>query len=347
MTAFYMFRLMGKTFYGESHVDPERRAEDPRVAAADDGAADPAGDPVDLHRHAALGLPFGDGPHQAVAGAGVRRGREEILEPQPEPFQLVRHRRRADPRQRRGAALGMPSASGTCSASSAAARAAAGRRVTDSTGATPFLYRASLNKWWFDDLNDLLFVRIGGRVAAALWWFDRRGHRRHGQRHRRTLTQDGRAAGCARIQTAGSRTTRWGSRSACSSWRVGFLVIVVAAAMTALNGLPLVSLRHLRAADRRDRSLAFLPREPAAADPLRRRSGRADRWAAVASLMLVASSRGARRRVPVQERVAWIPAFGINYHVGVDGMSLVAGGAHDDADLDQHPGQLRADQGRG
>ena len=22
MTAFYMFRLMGKTFYGESHVDP-------------------------------------------------------------------------------------------------------------------------------------------------------------------------------------------------------------------------------------------------------------------------------------------------------------------------------------
>ena len=23
MTAFYMFRLMGKTFYGESHVDPD------------------------------------------------------------------------------------------------------------------------------------------------------------------------------------------------------------------------------------------------------------------------------------------------------------------------------------
>src|SRR3970282_1279367 len=37
----------------------------------------------------------------------------------------------------------------------------------------PFLYRASLNKWWFDELNDLLFIRIGGRVAAALWWFDR------------------------------------------------------------------------------------------------------------------------------------------------------------------------------
>jgi NADH-quinone oxidoreductase subunit L len=37
----------------------------------------------------------------------------------------------------------------------------------------PFLYRASLNKWWFDELNDLLFVRIGGRVAEATAWFDR------------------------------------------------------------------------------------------------------------------------------------------------------------------------------
>ena len=37
----------------------------------------------------------------------------------------------------------------------------------------PFLYRASLNKWWFDDLNHLLFIVIGGRVAARLWWFDR------------------------------------------------------------------------------------------------------------------------------------------------------------------------------
>ena len=37
----------------------------------------------------------------------------------------------------------------------------------------PFLYRASLNKWWFDELNDLLWIRVGGRVAAFLWWFDR------------------------------------------------------------------------------------------------------------------------------------------------------------------------------
>ena len=46
-------------------------------------------------------------------------------------------------------------------------------RVRELTARVPFLYRASLNKWWFDDLNHLLFIVIGGRVAAALWWFDR------------------------------------------------------------------------------------------------------------------------------------------------------------------------------
>jgi NADH-quinone oxidoreductase subunit L len=34
------------------------------------------------------------------------------------------------------------------------------------------LYIASYRKWWFDDLNDLLFVRIGGGVARVIWWFD-------------------------------------------------------------------------------------------------------------------------------------------------------------------------------
>ncbi len=44
--------------------------------------------------------------------------------------------------------------------------------VRDLTARVPFLYRASLNKWWFDDLNHLLFIVIGGRVAALAWWFD-------------------------------------------------------------------------------------------------------------------------------------------------------------------------------
>jgi NADH-quinone oxidoreductase subunit L len=46
-------------------------------------------------------------------------------------------------------------------------------RVRELSARVPFLYRASLNKWWFDDLYHLLFIVIGGRLAAAIWWFDR------------------------------------------------------------------------------------------------------------------------------------------------------------------------------
>jgi NADH-quinone oxidoreductase subunit L len=46
-------------------------------------------------------------------------------------------------------------------------------RVRALTARAPFLYRASLNKWWFDDINNLLFIVIGGRVADAAAWFDR------------------------------------------------------------------------------------------------------------------------------------------------------------------------------
>ena len=41
------------------------------------------------------------------------------------------------------------------------------------TARAPFLYRASLNKWWFDELNHFLFMVVGGRIAYAMWWFDR------------------------------------------------------------------------------------------------------------------------------------------------------------------------------
>jgi NADH-quinone oxidoreductase subunit L len=46
-------------------------------------------------------------------------------------------------------------------------------RVAALTQRAPALYRASFSKWWFDDLNHLLFVVIGGRIANGLWWFDR------------------------------------------------------------------------------------------------------------------------------------------------------------------------------
>ena len=46
-------------------------------------------------------------------------------------------------------------------------------RLVNANAVTRFLYRASLNKWWFDEINHVLFIVIGGRVAAAVWWFDR------------------------------------------------------------------------------------------------------------------------------------------------------------------------------
>jgi NADH-quinone oxidoreductase subunit L len=46
-------------------------------------------------------------------------------------------------------------------------------QVRELAARMPFLYRASLNKWWFDDLYHLLFIVIGGRIAMACWWFDR------------------------------------------------------------------------------------------------------------------------------------------------------------------------------
>jgi len=46
-------------------------------------------------------------------------------------------------------------------------------RVHELAARAPFLYRASLNKWWFDDVYHLLFMVVGGKIAAACWWFDR------------------------------------------------------------------------------------------------------------------------------------------------------------------------------
>jgi NADH-quinone oxidoreductase subunit L len=44
--------------------------------------------------------------------------------------------------------------------------------LTQRNRVTRFLYSASLNKWYFDDLNHLLFYRFGGAVASGVMWFD-------------------------------------------------------------------------------------------------------------------------------------------------------------------------------
>ena len=171
MTAFYMWRLMGKTFYGESHVDPE---VEPKIHES------PWTMTLPLILLAipsaflglAIGLPLGD---STLA---------HWLEPVFIQSELYQHGE-APAYQLFGidgaliltsvfvATLGLVIGIWLFGAFRRHANPATVERLTTANGATRFLYRASLNKWWFDELNDLLFIRIGGRVAAFLWWFDR------------------------------------------------------------------------------------------------------------------------------------------------------------------------------
>jgi NADH-quinone oxidoreductase subunit L len=172
LTAFYMFRLMGLTFWGNFRGPKEvweKVHESPRVMTI----------PLILLAIPSvllgmlLGLPFG----ASLIGSWLHPVFEEGLE-------LLHHEE---------AVFNLAGIDGALIISSVAIAAAGiaiawrlfgvelgGLRLTprpetvrEITARVPFLYRASLNKWWFDDLNHLLFMVIGGRVAAAIWWFDR------------------------------------------------------------------------------------------------------------------------------------------------------------------------------
>ncbi len=173
MTAFYMFRLIGMTFWGPSHVDPEVEPtihESPRSMTV----------PLvllaipSIFLGLVIGVPLGAGLintwlEPVFAGTIALTGGEAA------PFGPL------------DVALILASVSiatvGIIVAwrffgveLGALRRGPRPKEVTAIATATPltrFLYRASLNKWWFDDLNDLLFIRVGGRIAAAAWWFDR------------------------------------------------------------------------------------------------------------------------------------------------------------------------------
>jgi NADH-quinone oxidoreductase subunit L len=178
MTAFYMFRLIGLTFWGESRVDP---AVEPHIHESPSVMTTPlwllAIPSILLGLVLSLpGPPLGTGTG-LLAGwlEPVFKQGTDLLNRAEEPFQIFG----ID-----GALLG-----GSVAVAVIGVLAAwrlfgvnlgglQGRprpeRVRELTARVPFLYRGSLNKWWFDDLNHLLFMVIGGRIAAFLWWFDRR-----------------------------------------------------------------------------------------------------------------------------------------------------------------------------
>jgi NADH-quinone oxidoreductase subunit L len=172
LTAFYMFRLMGLTFWGEFRGPREiwdKIHESPRVMTI----------PLILLAipsillGMAIGLPLGDSTlHHWLAP--VFHEAEEILHLPHEPYALF------------GIDGGLILASVAVAATGVALAwrffgvgigpiRMPGRpeAVREWAARVPFLYRASLNKWWFDELNDLLFIKLGGRLAYAMWWFDR------------------------------------------------------------------------------------------------------------------------------------------------------------------------------
>ena len=182
MTAFYMFRLIGMTFWGESRVDPEvepKIHESPRVMTV----------PLWLLAIPSVllgivltwpGPPLG--PLFGVEGDGLLHGwlhpvfehGEELLGHHPEPFAIGGIDGILIAISIAVALAGMLAAWRLFGVEIGPLRAG-GRpgRVAALTNRFHFLYRASANKWWFDDINHLLFVVIGGRLADAMAWFDR------------------------------------------------------------------------------------------------------------------------------------------------------------------------------
>ncbi len=176
MTAFYMFRLMGMTFWGPSHVDPEKEHhihESPTTMTR----------PLILLAIPAvfLGLLIGFPPESGLL--------HQWLAP------VFEHTIAASGRTE--AAYSFFGIDGVLAIATTTLVAVAivvawrlfgvempalGLRVQPrpdrvrELSARPWLaelYRGSSNKWWFDELNHRLFVVWGGKLAAGAFWFDR------------------------------------------------------------------------------------------------------------------------------------------------------------------------------
>jgi NADH-quinone oxidoreductase subunit L len=173
MTAFYMFRLMGLTFWGESRVDPH---VEPKIHESPPVMTWPL---ILLAIPSAflgivLGLPFGAGLLASWLGP-IFEPATEALHHTEEGFQLFGIDGALIIASVAVAAIGIAVAWRLFGAEIGPIRLRPRPdRATAISARAPFLYRASLNKWWFDELYHLLFMVIGGRIAGFLWWFDRR-----------------------------------------------------------------------------------------------------------------------------------------------------------------------------
>ena len=89
------------------------------------------------------------------------------------------------------------------------------------------LYDGSRSRWYFDDLNDLVFVRFGRKFANALWWFDRR-------------VVDGTVNGVATLASSGGRGLRQIQTGRVQNYALGiaFGLVAIAAASGRLFAMP-------------------------------------------------------------------------------------------------------------
>ena len=172
LTAFYMFRLMGLTFWGTFRGPKEvwdRIHESPWVMT---GPLILLAIPS-IFLGMALGLPLGDSTLQHWLEP-VFHEAAEILHLPHEPYALFGIDGGLILASVAVAAIGVALAWRYFGVDIGPLRLP-GRpeSVREIAARVPFLYRGSLNKWWFDDLNHVLFIVIGGRIADAMFWFDR------------------------------------------------------------------------------------------------------------------------------------------------------------------------------
>ena len=183
MTAFYMFRLIGMTFWGESRVD---KAVEPKIHESPPVMTVPLwllaipsvilgilltypGPPLGP----LLGIVDGAGPLHTWLHP-IFEHAEELLGHHEAAFELGGIDGTLILVSVAVALAGMLVAWRLFGVELGPLRGGARPKLVQGlTRRLHFLYRASANKWWFDDINHLLFVVIGGRVAAAMAWFDR------------------------------------------------------------------------------------------------------------------------------------------------------------------------------
>jgi NADH-quinone oxidoreductase subunit L len=167
MTGLYMFRLMGKTFYGPSRVEddvaPKVHESPPSMTVPLVLLAIPS---------VLLGLGVGFPPADGLLHgwlAPVFHHAQEVLHIEHHPFELY----------------GIDGTLLVVGAAAGALGVALGiwffglfglrprpRQVEAVTVRLAGLYHAASNRWWFDEINDAIFVRFGGLVARAAWWID-------------------------------------------------------------------------------------------------------------------------------------------------------------------------------